>query len=396
MNAKKLLIVPLVAWAVVVGAISLANEYGKTYQSVSDTVKADFQSGSGHFQWTGARELWVLSQYIDYTNLTDDQKTAIKTLMEDHQTKVKALMDSAKDTTWDDAKTALKTQMETLRKELLESLKTYVSSDKQDAFQTFIDSDQSLMMGGKRGWKWGMWMWFGNGEMWSWDMSQMKEYGILGRFVDTDSLTDDQKTEIKSLIESQKEEMQALRKKQLEALKTYVSSDKQAEFQTLIDSGENMMMWEWRGWMGGRHGWKWGMWEMWAMRFIDMTSLTDDQKTAIKTLMEDHQTKVKALLDSAKDATWDDAKTALKTQMETLRKSFLESLKTYVSSDKQTEFQTYIDNIGQEPEWQPDDQWPDGAGPDMWNPDDQSAPQATWTDDQEVQEIVDSVDTSTN
>lgn len=85
---------------------------------------------------------------------------------------------------------------------------------------------------------------------------------------------------------------------------------------------------------------KWMMerWWMWLWKFIDIDSLTAEQKTAYEALQKSHQEEMKALFDK-KDSLGEEE---FKTQIEALQKSHLEDLKGYVSSDKLEEFEELI------------------------------------------------------
>ncbi|MFZ5341695.1 MAG: hypothetical protein ACOZBL_04015 [Patescibacteria group bacterium] len=74
--------------------------------------------------------------------------------------------------------------------------------------------------------------------------------------------------------------------------------------------------------------------------------MSDEQKTALKTLQQSHMSEVKTLMESMKDASTNEAKTQIKTKMDELRKSHLEALKPYVSADKMTQFENFISQIG--------------------------------------------------
>lgn len=89
--------------------------------------------------------------------------------------------------------------------------------------------------------------------------------------------------------------------------------------------------------------WRWHGDLLW--RFIDYTSLTTEQKTAIETLKTENKAAMDKLMESMKTATTTESKTEIKTQIQVLRKTYLESMKQYVSADKLTDYETFLNQI---------------------------------------------------
>jgi len=58
---------------------------------------------------------------------------------------------------------------------------------------------------------------------------------------------------------------------------------------------------------------------------------------------------MKTLIEQLESATTDDQKTSIKTQIDALRKIHLEAFKTYVSSDKLSDFEKFIENSDKMP-----------------------------------------------
>lgn len=213
--------------------------------------------------WSGEnlrQNIWSMFwQFIDYSKLTDDQKSTLKTLNEKNAIEMKSLMDQLKSATTDEQKNSIKSQIDTLRKTHLESLKTYVSSDKLSDYEKFIENSDKMPT-----------MWFGkwwraNWENWTWDFKA--GWWFINQFVDTSKLSTEQKTQFESILSGQRSEMEKLsdeyqqkmsdlRKTHLESLKSYVSSDKLSDYEKFIEnsSTQNWM----KGFHKGRGGeWKW-------------------------------------------------------------------------------------------------------------------------------------------
>lgn len=182
------------------------------------------------------------------------------------------------------------------------------------------------------------WQW----DSWTWSEEKRQE---LGQFIDYSKLTDAQKTEIQKLQEDKKAKMLELQKSYLASMKAYVSADKQTQFDEFVSKiGTEDFDWMWKWWPRGEMKW-------WILfnQFIDQTKLTDTQKTELKTLQDKNRTQMEEILTKLKASTTDAEKATLKTQMETLQKSFFASLRTYISSDKLTQFDEFVSKIGTMP-----------------------------------------------
>ena len=90
------------------------------------------------------------------------------------------------------------------------------------------------------------------------------------------------------------------------------------------------------------HGWALGF--LW--NFLDDSNLTDDQKLEIQLLQANKQKKMWELLKEMTSTTGDTA--TIENEMKEVNNKFLESLKAYISEDKVTEYDEFLNEL---PEW---------------------------------------------
>lgn len=105
-------------------------------------------------------------------------------------------------------------------------------------------------------------------------------------------------------------------------------------------------------WKKGHEEWSWENLEFhgWALgflwNFLDDSNLTDDQKLEIQLLQANKQKKMWELLKEMTSTTGDTA--TIENEMKEVNNKFLESLKAYISEDKVTEYDEFLNEL---PEW---------------------------------------------
>lgn len=101
--------------------------------------------------------LGFLWNFLDDSNLTDDQKNEIQLLQANKQKKMSELLEKMTSTTGD--KTEIENQMKEVNNEFLESLKAYIPEDKAEEYAKFTselpewDMKAERKKGGKKFWE---------------------------------------------------------------------------------------------------------------------------------------------------------------------------------------------------------------------------------------------------
>jgi len=81
------------------------------------------------------------------------------------------------------------------------------------------------------------------------------------------------------------------------------------------------------------------------------TWLSDEQKTTLKTLMDNHQSSVKSIMQQFTWTLSDEQKTSFESQLKTLKQSYFDSLNQYVDPNKLSEFEKYTENMLNQKVW---------------------------------------------
>ncbi len=77
-----------------------------------------------------------------------------------------------------------------------------------------------------------------------------------------------------------------------------------------------------------------------VQQYIDVSTLTDDQKTTYETALNTFHETMKTNMEANKDSTGDN--TAAKEAITTAWTTFMQSVRSLVSSDKLTEFDAFV------------------------------------------------------
>ena len=185
------------------------------------------------------------------TNLSDEDKEAVESLLTEYREWEKLYFEGLDSATTDADKTALQEKWEASKTTLKEKLLKLVGEDNKEAVENIFSRDHKNEL------------WWERGE----GMPCAGGHNIVERFIDTESLSEADKTEIKEIEEKKQEAIQALQDKNQEAMKEindeyfasikkFVADDKLEEFEDFVEKADNFDTpehwfgpWKWR--MGG-------------------------------------------------------------------------------------------------------------------------------------------------
>ena len=184
------------------------------------------------------------------TNLSEENQKTVETLLTELREWEKQFFENLKAATTETEKTALQEKWETSKTSLKEKLLNIVWEENKESVEKMFSRTEKNWkgMGFER-----------NGKQWN---------VIINRFINEDTLSETDKTEIKAIEEKKEESIKSLQEKNQEAMKEinneyfssikkFVAEDKQEEFESFVEKADEfgpMNKWFWM--------WKWRMWGM--------------------------------------------------------------------------------------------------------------------------------------
>lgn len=181
-------------------------------------------------------------------NLSDEDKETVESLLTEYREWEKLYFEGLNSATTDADKTALQEKWEASKTTLKEKLLKLVGEGNKEAVENIFSRNHK-------------------NELW-WEKEGMPCAGghnIVEKFIDTESLSETDKTEIKEIEEKKQEAVQSLQEKNQEAMKEindeyfasikkFVADDKLEEFENFVEEADNFEAKE--NWFGP---WKWRM-----------------------------------------------------------------------------------------------------------------------------------------
>lgn len=104
---------------------------------------------SKNFRWNA---LGFLRSFLDENQLSETQKSEIQTLQQAKADKMRTLLSQIKDATTEEQKTELEKELQTINQEFLNTLKKYISTEKIEEYEAFINEMQTWTQKSKK-WK---------------------------------------------------------------------------------------------------------------------------------------------------------------------------------------------------------------------------------------------------
>lgn len=199
-----------------------------------------------------------------------------------------------------------------------------------------------------------MWTWDFRGMRWEFNVMKWRGFGLM-EYIDMNSLTQDQKTELNKLMQDHKTKMDEIFKKyqnntwsvdqmqteiknlwteHMNSLRKFVAQDKLTQFDEFVAKWPQAPM------LKIEKFWSWMKMNWGPLNgYIDYNSLTQEQKTQFDNIMSWNMTKQEALMDE------------FKTKSDALWKENMSNLRQFVPQDKQADFDKMVE------------QWPQSMGP---------------------------------